>query len=289
MYFSQFFRILGFSRNLLGLVLKLLLSSMLLSGCFSHGKTQPTKTPTKAEAQPPIKVEVTQAFFVAETLHVTIQVFAKTDLETKLLLVRLIGLNQGNIIHSISERASDVAGDERLEEGESILFRLKIPAAELTEYQVQVAWGDESRQKEPKSPGSSAANSKAPEVNARSEEPLHIIGHELEEIGDTTCSNPPCDKHYAIRAELLNKGRGEISNIKLGVGIYFAPAGQVPQRKKNKEPLSEGEELLDLGELRLSPGEQKKMKIAVERGVPQVPGGSFLPYARIIEYQESGR
>ena len=148
----------------------------------------------------------------------------------------------------------------------------------MTEYQVQVAWGQESLVNE------TTPKTLSKQTKAKPSSVLDIVGSELEEQ-ETSCEKPPCDKRYAIRAEVANLGSQTVANIRLAVGIYFAPAGHVPAQKSHGEPLAEGEELLSLGDLKLPPGERKKIKIAVDRAVPTVPGGSFLPYARVIDFQ----
>ena len=113
----------------------------------------------KKEKSAPIKAEVTQAFFVGDILHVSVQVFALTEVDPNMLLVKLVGLKLGAVAASDAKRGSEVlltgadslhsdsdkAAATPLEEGDSLLFRMSVPAAELNEYQLQISWGEDTQ------------------------------------------------------------------------------------------------------------------------------------------------
>lgn len=337
--------------------LSLLFAGSGLSGCGLWSRPGAAVSPEapahRQEKAAPLKADVTQAFFVGDVLHVSVQVFALTELDPEKLLVKLVGLKQGAVAAADAKRGSEVvqtgvegsAGGKAppsLDEGDSLLFRLSVPAAELSEYQLQISWGDESRKSESSRSMGKALNSteKAPAAEASagsagSEEEraraslshdsgeitgpsapttlgelslsestqaaagslvgsadasgapgggLEISGSDLDEQ-TISCATEPCDKRYSIRAELRNASGHEISSIKLAVGIYFSVAGQVGGQKKNFDSLGEGEEVVDLKTLRLQPGERKRLRIAVDRSVPIVPGGVFLPYVRLLSQE----
>ncbi len=326
-------------------VLAVFAAVMLLTGC-GVGKTLSAPDSLKPEAQgseqsdpsgaksqrgtadlggeAPVQADVTQAFFVGGDLHVTIQLLAKTEIAAAKLIVRLLGLETGTIRKVQEQRASEIVGEDTLEAGESLLFRLKVPAENLTEYQIQVAWGAEADIASPKpQPGpqpshggeasagtgsSDDGEAGAGEVGGDSGSPesgngaeavvsgrssadgvKSLIGFratELEETGGR-CGAPPCDKQYAIRAEIENASEERLSNVRLAVGIYFSVPGMVPSWKRNLEPLADGEEVIDLGGTVLEPGALKKIKVDVDRKVPVVTGGAFLPYVRVLDYKPS--
>lgn len=185
----------------------------------------------------------------------------------------------------LAERVSRRALPEELEESpDEVHFSEAGPGMPFT---------DESISEEPAARARLAASIDAPQrVEAEptqssgmgSKRVLTLENVELK-AEPSDCSEPPCSLLYTIRAELVNHEIDTLGDIGLAVGLYWANAGQLPQIPEHLAPLTDNEEEIPLGRLLLHPAARKKIRIAVDREVPQVPGGEFIPHLRIVRYR----
>ncbi|MFN8389264.1 MAG: hypothetical protein U0136_03135 [Bdellovibrionota bacterium] len=110
---------------------------------------------------------------------------------------------------------------------------------------------------------------------------------EIKDVGleeeTVACGQPPCDRRYTLRARVVNTGGGPLSELELGVGLAWAEGTSLPKPPADYEPKRNREETVALKQIVLRPGDSKKLKIKIDRAVPVVPGGAFVPYIRIIQ------
>lgn len=97
------------------------------------------------------------------------------------------------------------------------------------------------------------------------------------------CSEPPCDIMYTVLAKLENKGTETVDSVQIAVGLYWANSGQLPKVPAPDAELQENEELIELSELNIASGKSKKVRVKLDRSVPDVPGGSFIPHVRLLK------
>jgi len=103
--------------------------------------------------------------------------------------------------------------------------------------------------------------------------------------GRLACDNPPCDVLYTVVGELVNEGGTDVGDIELSIGLYWANDGQNAKFPTIADPRGENEELIALEGFKLKPGESKRIRINVDRSVPIVPGGRFVPYLRLLGFK----
>ena len=271
----------------------------------------------------PISLKVAQAFFNGENLHIKIHLGAKTSLDPRTITVGVRGLREGEVVEEYVQRVSDVFSSENLVQDTVLALRFVLKEPLLTEYQISGSWGvpvaedkavlpsfmDKSEKtgiledefgveagfadqgekmggKEARARlASPAPAEKLPEARQEALRESDLALEDLDII-DTVedCPLEPCDIRYSVHAKLSNYSNHRIGFASLAVGLYWANFGQVPKVPPANSPLSPNEELIELNNLALSPGRSKRVRIRVDRAVPVVPGGSFVPHVRIIDF-----
>ena len=108
-----------------------------------------------------------------------------------------------------------------------------------------------------------------------------LSGIYLETI-NSECSQEPCDLYYVFNATLENNTSKNLDTIDLAVGIFWQNENQVAIFPRSEEALTDNEELVSLQSLSIVPFGKKQLKIEIDRAIPIVPGGSFVPNLRIL-------
>lgn len=289
----------------------------------AHAKAKPALTSDAVERsrngeaaadspkEPPLDIGVDQAFIEKEQLRVRARVTAKTQLDPKLVRVTVSGLHEGNVVEEQEKNLAEEFPFPVLEAGKAAVIHFALPAESLSEYQVKCSWqepGSDQRavvsaQGKPAVEGvvtaavplqtPSAPTIASEKVSPRAE-PVVISGGRgliLENIGvesrEIPCGSKSCDKLFTVYGELLNDSGRTVRNISLALGLFWKDQGaSLGLPADSAGTLSENEETVELGELELPPGMSKRMKIEVDRAVPQLPGGSFVPHLRVWKYSE---
>lgn len=291
----------------------LLIFLLFATGCgISQSSVEPPLTP-----ESPVDVRVDRAFYQGDGLHVKVRVTSKTELPTADIVVNITGLDEGQVIESYEQRLSEVFPLDELDVGEAALLDFVLKNPELSEYQVQCRWGEEAHKPiavasdAPDLPATEPVESAraalavpeqanapaAPEIVAKQEAPQETKGIEVPLIptgGDlvlklselekreVTCDQPPCDRYYTIRATLLNQSASPIGGIVLASGLQWVNDGATMNPPEPFSKVLEGESVVGLEGFVLQPSKEKKLKVAVDRAVPTVPGGQFVPYLRLV-------
>ena len=279
--------------------------------CIGGCSTIAPKTELQTPAEAPVEIRVDRAFYQADGLHVKVRVTSKTELPTADIVVNVTGLDEGQVIESYEKRLSEVFPVDDLDAGEAAMLDFVLKRPELSEYQVQCRWGEEAHKPAsaakpdaaaaqsvpPQPPGVENDSARAaltlpetstPDEGSGVEIPLIAPGGDLSlkvvelEHRVVDCAQPPCDRFYTIRATLLNQSARPIGGIVLASGLQWVNQGATSKEPEPFAKLQEGEESVALDGFVLQPGKEKRLKIAVDRAVPEVPGGSFMPYVRLV-------
>lgn len=286
------------------LMSKSLLASLLFAtGCSLGGSD--VEAPIAPEA--PVEVRVDRAFYQSDGLHVKVRVTSKTDLPTSDIVVNVTGLDEGQVIESYEQRLSEVFPVDELDVGEAALLDFLLKNPELSEYQVQCRWGEEAHK--PATPEIAAAPQEVAPGDARAalgispsaigSAPVAALAAEIElpllptggdlvlklaelEQRSVNCEQPPCDRYFTIRATLLNQSAAPIGGIVLASGLQWVNDGATVRPPEPFSKVLEGESAVALDGFVLQPGKEKRLKVAVDRAVPTVPGGQFVPYLRMV-------
>ena len=98
------------------------------------------------------------------------------------------------------------------------------------------------------------------------------------------CEQEPCQVKYFVNASVANKSAKALTGISLAIGIYWVNDGELPRLPQPLAPAGGNEAVVGLNRLVLAPGASRKVRIAVDRDIPEVPGGQFIPHVRILEF-----
>ena len=265
----------------------------------------------ETQKEPPLTIAVQQAFFVGENLNIKLRVSARAEMSANDILVGVRGLVDGQITARRFLTLSQVLSEEFVSADNSYVVSVELPAAGLTEYQVVCAWGMDAKllqsevrsdlakteivESSPNPPdlipsvlNSSAMNPSIPGGEVRGE----AIGVSAGEVGvledvsleetRVACKTPPCDFRYTVRARFINKMSEPVARVKLAVGIKWAAEDKLPTTPPNFQPLENDESAVELTELNVPAGGSKRLKIGVDRAIPDIPGGRFFPYIRLV-------
>ena len=97
-----------------------------------------------------------------------------------------------------------------------------------------------------------------------------------------SCESPPCDFQYVLDAIVENNLDYEVNEVSLGVGLYWKSAGKSELSFPNPgDPISENEELIK-EKISIAPGQSQTISVELDRAIPDVAGGEFVPHLRII-------
>lgn len=121
----------------------LLLLCAAVQGCSFLGFSRPEKSGSSGR-ELPFQLEVTDEVNDGERLHISGSVTAKTEWSADEVLVRLSGVNAGELVEVSHLPLQAALGQERnkvIESGEKFNFALSLPSANITDYQLELIWG----------------------------------------------------------------------------------------------------------------------------------------------------
>ncbi|MBL7662765.1 hypothetical protein JNK13_08435 [bacterium] len=235
-------------------------------------------------------------------LSVTGSITAKTDWPTNNAVLELSTFVNGERKASKYVYLDQALGKEMLKRNSKDILALSIESMGATDYQMRLLWGAETKQFaknntneisdqsqakiETTKPQSSAANTtdqgSAPQTATKEElkEKLDALALvELETISNTiACSVPPCDLELVVSGKIYNPTATTIKDPKLALGLAYAPDGRPTPTAADPST----EEIVELSGVTIDSGQKRVIKLTVDRPVPQIPGGKFVPVLRIV-------
>ena len=243
--------------------------------------------------QAPLSIDVAQAFFDQDKLNVKVIITTHTEISPDQIVLGIAGLRDGELVEETYKKISDVVASERLDAETKLAVRFELASKDLSEYQVKCNWGNDATELWAKlnpSIETPANESRASLANQKIDQNLlktPAISGKLElsdldiQSEELPCVLAPCDLNYTVVGRFLNGKETQVSTAKLAVGLYWAEEGQLPELPKTSEALSENEQVIEVA-LGLQSGEAATIRVKLDRSIPQVPGGSFIPHVRLI-------
>ena len=108
---------------------------------------------------------------------------------------------------------------------------------------------------------------------------------ELQELDilrtEQRCSKPPCNLNYTVTGSFFNGTSKFVSSANLAIGLYWVNEGQLPNLPTEGSLLNPNEQLVAV-QLDLDSSQSKEFSIKLDKEIPQVPGGGFVPHVRFI-------
>lgn len=263
---------LGFSLATLGIAVATLgIAVATLGGCtWIKGASQPERPKTRlsiGEAAP-FKLEVLEEVNDGETLHIVGAVAAATRWNVETVVVKLTGIHNGEVagvsyLPLVKAARPGPDFSHSIPPDERFMFSLSIPSKDLTDYQIELVWGDE------------AARYLAPKQG-----PGTLEVRELEvETRQIPCAVGACDLTFVITGKLFNAGATAIDRAVLGVGYVEGGLTLGP------DEAAVNEQQLEIPDLLLQPGDSRPFRLDLDRAVPQ--SSNMRPRLRIVEYRKA--
>jgi hypothetical protein len=200
-----------------------------------------------------------------QRLHILASIESRTVWDPRRVMVRLTGLS-GEKILGVSDyplvASASGSAPALLEPGRPFDVSLSIPVAGVTDYQLELLWGEESGM----------------ELKGTAPSPLQLQNVAVVRSG-APCEAERCAVVFEVTGNLTNLGTGTINRAALGVGFLphaqgFGAVSGIPAE----------EEVIDLTALALQPGKSRPIKLSVEQ--PELVGGAELtPVVRVVSFE----
>ena len=230
-------------------------------GCAALiGSSDPAQVDARAEAQPPFTLKVLNEVNDGKTLYVRALIGLRTDWDLRRAQLILTGLANG--APAATERAglnelTKAAGQEavRAERGSEYEVTLSIPAAGVSDYQLELLW------EEMQEAGSGGAVLELRDVRvSRADQ----------------CEGGSCRNAFAIDGELYNSGKEPIHRAVLAVGYA--------RTTKAGALALVNEEQVNVDNLGLAPAAARQIRLEVETPHAGVLS-DYEPAVRIVSYE----
>jgi hypothetical protein len=264
-------------RNIvLGLVVIVML---VLAGCAAQGTTQvsqadvvDTARGAKPEATPFI-LEIVDEANDGQRLLIKGRLRAKQEWSAQEVVLRLTALDesgsQRTLLHRLDELLPSVKFVAPQEPAE---FTLAVASAGLSNYQLEVLWGNEAATltKQTKSPVATESNPAGPQE-------LVLRGLEVHRLPDASCASPDeCIVKFTITGEFFNSGAAIISHVILKAGFSTA------DKLDLSDQILENERQVEVQNLKLAPGGTKPFRMVLETKVVPTQQMAPRPVIRIV-------
>ncbi len=228
----------------------------------------------------PFKLDVLEESNDGDTLSVKGQLIAKTKRDMNDVLVRLTAVDAEGQQRVSFHKATDlVAPGSEIKPGNPMPFSLSLPSRGISNYQVEVLWGNDAAPylAEARASMKSPADSTSP---AASTEYLALRNLEVHRVPDGSCSSPEeCLVTFAIKGEFFNSGRSTIKEVVLVAG--FSPALKIDQVQ---HPL-ENERKIEVRNFNLAPQATKPFRLTLEKLLPASDTVAYQPVVRIVSFE----
>jgi hypothetical protein len=125
-----------------------------------------------------------------------------------------------------------------------------------------------------------------PEQVATQSFPEHPVSLEDVSIEERTvdCPVAPCDVLYTMNGRVVNHLPAAVSNIELAVGLYWTVEGMLPLIPAYASVPTNAEEVVSLGNSAVPGKGSKLIRVNIDRKIPVVPGGRFIPHLRVVGF-----
>jgi hypothetical protein len=222
----------------------------------------------------PFKLDVLQETNDGETLRIKGQVVSKTSRSSSDVLVRLTALDDTGAQRISFHKFADLTPNtSEFRAGTPTQFSLALPAQGISNYQLEVLWGNDA------APflNDTRASLKAPPTP---KEYLALRNLEVHRVPDGSCSSPEeCLVTFSIKGEFFNSGKSVVRDVVLIAG--FSPASKIDLPHQ----ILENEKRIEVKNLALGPQATKPFRLSLEKLIPASDTVAYQPVVRIISFE----
>ena len=260
-----------------------------LCGCSLFGSQPKTRgaggVPLEATAGAdpdvtPFILEVMNESNDGQRLTVNGRIIPKTAKPASEVVVRLSALDRRgeqittyhNMQDILSAGGGPKGGPTMLEKGVAQLFTLSMPMKGITNYQVEVLWGQEAAPYAPAEP--------APDQKKESKQFIALRNLEVHRVPMENCASPnECVVKFTITGELFNSGGATIRDVVIEAGFGGEDNLDLPAQ------ILENEKRVEVPNLRLAPGASQRFKVSLEKLVSTSTVVAPQPVVRIASFR----
>jgi hypothetical protein len=252
-------------------------SLAVLSGCAPHGARGAAAPVAIAESDGrgamPFRLKVLDEYNDGAQLHIRGSVDSLVTWDPASVVVRLTGLNAGNQVgvthRTLKELMGAAPATPLVEAGAAVPFTLDVPSSGITDYQIELLWGEEAHELLPQA---------GPEIVLK----LSLRDLEIETLKGE-CPYDPCEVNFRLLGRLQNDGDGVIARAELGVGfVSVAELASSVHLGASVIPLQE--ETIPVNGLELKPGESQPFRVLLKQSIPEDESQQFKPVIRIVSF-----
>lgn len=272
-----------------------------------------------SENASPITMEVAQKFFDGSALTLRVHLKTLTEVDPREVAIEAVGLQQGSVVARDLRFLDEVVTAEHIPAGKRLVVTLTVANSDISEYQVRGMWGEDALAKRDSHSGEQAQVKLAKDVSGESEasqaraslgneatatsqvdlqttENVKDAEHQAElelsivrvERQEIDCPNASCPQFVTLYGELKNTGSTAVTDVELAVGLFWKEGAKTPKLPAAFSELAANERAVTLPTHILLSGEKKRLRLNIDRAVPQIPGGTFVPHARVLAARDLG-
>ncbi|NMC62965.1 MAG: hypothetical protein GYA55_07325 [SAR324 cluster bacterium] len=230
-------------------VIFLLSCTILIQGCSALSFSWYDKVTSEPELEVeehenPVQILIDNEKNDGERLYIKGRVKAKTAVQLRQVVVRLVSLKNGEQIgaayYPLAEKEKERGGDGMLAANDEVSFSISVPAKEITDYQLELLWGEEAL---------NYLVSVEPAVTPVNEEYLRI---EEVQLFPPDCGESTCEGKSYLLAKLKNTSNKVIKALILALELKGAE-----------------ENVLPLNDLALQPGAYRPLRLEIDLSYEQ--------------------
>jgi hypothetical protein len=223
----------------------------------------------------PFRLDVLQESNDGKNLTIQGQLISKSQRPSKDVLVRLTAVDAKGEERTAMHKVADlIPNGGELSPSMPTQFSLSLPAAGISNYQIEVLWGKDAA---PYLGGDGRASLKQQKEPS---EFLALRNLEVHRVPDGSCSSPEeCLVTFSIKGEFYNAGRATIRDVVVVAG--FAPASKMGLPN---HPL-ENEKRIEVQNLELAPQATKPFRLSLEKLLPASDTVAYQPVVRIVSFE----
>jgi hypothetical protein len=212
------------------------------------------------------------------------RIIPKTSKPASEVVVRLSALDRGGdqrvTFHNMQDLLAGGAKPKgepvMLEKGVARSFTLAMPLKGITNYQLEVLWGQEAAPYAPSEPISDAQK----EPKKEPKQFIALRNLEVHRVPTESCVSPDqCVVRFTITGELFNSGSATINDVVIEAGFSSGDSLDLQSQ------ILENEKRVEVPNLRLAPGASQRFKVSLDKLVPANAVVAPQPHVRIASFR----
>lgn len=195
-------------------------------------------------------------------LNLSLELAANTRVPLKDVVVRLAGFKNGQEGSLTLFPASKLAATAV--PGRPLRFSVSVPSVEMTDYQLELLWGQDGREA----------------LKIKSESPMvgELVLSDVSLLDDQ-CS-APCESKFSFAGVLENQSARVVEKAELGVAFAWVGNGEALD-----PAMAEVQQKISLKGLALLPGQRQEIKLKLSKGLPKTADGRYMPVVRLLNFE----